>query len=68
MWLSNADHARLIAAALTADASKWPSPHIVVSGMSNNAGMPWDLSEARAWIGYEPKDDVWAELKKAGMA
>ena len=57
-----------VAAALTADASQWPGPHIVVSGMSNNAGMPWDLSEAKAWIGYEPQDDVWADLKKAGMA
>ena len=68
MWLSNGDHARLMAAALTAEASTWPGPHIVVSGMSNNAGMPWDLTEAKAWIGYEPQDDVWAELKKAGMA
>lgn len=68
MWLSNGDHAALMAAALTADASSWPGPHIVVSGMSNNAGMPWDLTEAKAWIGYEPKDDVWADLKKAGMA
>jgi dTDP-4-dehydrorhamnose reductase len=68
MWLSNADHARLMEAALTADARNWPSPHIVVSGMSNNEGMPWDLTEARAWIGYEPQDDVWAELRKAGLA
>lgn len=68
MWLSNGDHARLMAAALTADASKWPAPAIVVSGMSNNAGMPWDLTEARGWIGYEPQDDVWADLKQAGMA
>ena len=67
MWLSNGDHERLMAAALTADASKWPGPAIVVSGMSNNAGMPWDLDEAKAWIGYVPEDDVWAELKKAGM-
>jgi len=54
-------------AALTADAGNWPGPHIVVSGMSNNAGMAWDLSEAKAWIGYEPQDDVWAEIRKAGM-
>jgi len=68
MWLSNADHERLMEAALRADASKWPGPAIVVSGMSNNAGMPWNLSEARDWIGYEPRDDVWADLKQAGMA
>jgi nucleoside-diphosphate-sugar epimerase len=68
MWLSNADHARLMAAALTADAGKWPAPAIVVSGMSNNEGMPWDLTEAGEWIGYAPQDNVWAELKRAGMA
>lgn len=67
MWLSNGDLDRLIAAALTADAGKWPEPAIVVSGMSNNKGMPWDLEEARAWIGYEPRDDVWADLRKAGV-
>jgi len=68
MWLSNGDLARLMAAALTADAGKWPGPAITVSGMSDNAGMPWDLAEAREWIGYAPQDDVWAELKQAGIA
>lgn len=68
MWLSNGDHERLMFAALTADAGKWPAPAIVVNGMSNNAGMPWDLEDGRAWIGYDPQDDVWADLKKAGMA
>lgn len=67
MWLSNADHERLMVAALTADAGNWPAPAIVVSGMSNNAGMPWDLAEARQWIGYQPEDDVWADLKSAGL-
>lgn len=67
MWLSNADHLRLMDAALRADASKWPAPAIVVSGMSNNTGMAWDLDEAREWIGYVPQDDVWADLKAAGM-
>ena len=68
MWLSNDDHERLMVAALTADASKWPAPAIVVSGMSNNTGMPWDLEDGRAWIGYDPQDDVWADLRKAGKA
>ena len=67
MWLSNADHLRLMDAALRADAGKWPAPAIVVSGMSNNTGMAWDLDEARQWIGYDPQDDVWAHLKAAGM-
>jgi nucleoside-diphosphate-sugar epimerase len=68
MWLSNADHIRLMDAALRADAGHWPAPAIVVNGMSNNAGMPWDLEDGRAWIGYDPKDDVWADLGKAGLA
>jgi hypothetical protein len=68
MWLSNDDHDRLMLAALTADASKWPAPAIVVNGMSANSGMPWDLEDGRRWIGYDPKDDVWADLKKAGVA
>lgn len=67
MWLSNADHERLMAAALRADAAKWPAPAIVVNGVSNNADLPWDLTEGREWIGYEPEDDVWEELKKAGL-
>jgi hypothetical protein len=67
MWLSNGDHNRLMVAALRADASKWPAPAIVVSGMSNNTGMAWELEEAREWIGYEPQDDVWADLKAAGI-
>jgi len=67
MWLSNADHIRLMVAALTADASKWPAPAIVVNGMSNNSGMPWDIEDGKTWIGYDPKDDVWADLKTAGL-
>jgi len=67
MWLSNGDHNRLMVAALRADASKWPAPHIVVSGMSNNTGMAWDLEEAREWIGYVPEDNLWADLKAAGV-
>lgn len=68
MWLSNADLDALLEAALTADAGGWPAPAIVVSGVSNNTGMAWDLDEARDWIGYRPADDVWVELGKAGLA
>ena len=67
MWLSNRDHASLMEAALRADASGWPAPGIVVSGVSNNAGMAWDIAEAAAWIGYRPVDDVWVDLAKAGV-
>ena len=67
MWLSNRDHASLMEAALRADASGWPAPGIVVSGVSNNAGMAWDIAEAATWIGYRPVDDVWVDLAKAGV-
>jgi nucleoside-diphosphate-sugar epimerase len=68
MWLSNGDLDRLLEAALTADAATWPGPGIVVSGMSNNTGMAWELEEAADWIGYRPLDDVWEGLRRAGMA
>lgn len=68
MWLSNPDLDRLLETALTAHAAKWPGPGIVVSGMSNNAGMAWDLEEAADWIGYRPVDDVWQGLRLADMA
>ena len=67
MWLSNRDHAQLMERALRADASNWPGPGIVVSGMSNNRGMPWNIAEAAEWIGYHPVDDVFADLAAAGQ-
>ncbi|MFF5972787.1 NAD-dependent epimerase/dehydratase family protein [Streptomyces sp. NPDC012769] len=58
MWLSPADCARLLHAALTAPGVG----HTVVHGSSANTREWWDLSSARA-LGYEPKDDseVFAE-------
>lgn len=57
MWLSNRDFLSLMFAALTAPAEGWPGPAIVVNGVSANAGMAWDLEEAKRWIGYAPEDD-----------
>jgi nucleoside-diphosphate-sugar epimerase len=65
MWLSNRDFAALLECALVAEASGWPSPGIIVNGMSGNAGMPWEIGTARALIGYVPQDDVWARLGAA---
>ena len=62
MWLSNRDFCALFEAGFTADASRWPEPGIVVNGTSGNRGALWDLEEAKAWIGYVPKDDVWTAL------
>ena len=41
---------------------RWPSPGIVVNGMSANAGMGWDVETTRRLIAYEPQDDVWRSL------
>ena len=58
MWLSNRDFAHLFERAINADASAWPSPSIVVNGMSDNSGMAWSLDETRRYLGYQPLDDV----------
>ena len=59
MWLSNRDFLHLMERALLADADAWPSPGIVVNGMSANRGMGWDIDTARRTIGYLPQDNVW---------
>jgi uronate dehydrogenase len=52
VWMSPADGARLLHAALTAEGVG----HTVVHGSSANTRLWWDLSSARA-LGYEPQDD-----------
>ncbi|MGW5350463.1 NAD-dependent epimerase/dehydratase family protein [Streptomyces sp. NPDC004031] len=52
VWMSPADGARLLHAALTADVTG----HTVVYGSSANTRLWWDLAPARA-LGYEPQDD-----------
>ncbi len=52
LWLSPADCARLLHAALTAE----DVGHTVVYGSSANTRLWWDLSSARA-LGYVPRDD-----------
>lgn len=52
LWLSPADGARLLHAALTAE----DVGHTVVYGSSANTRLWWDLGSARA-LGYEPRDD-----------
>ncbi len=54
-WLSPADCARLVHAALTAPGVG----HTVVNGISANTRAWWDLASARA-LGYEPQDDAEA--------
>jgi nucleoside-diphosphate-sugar epimerase len=64
MWLSNRDFGALMVRALAADPAGWPSPGIIVNGMSANRGMPWDLKGARRLLGYDPQDDIWTALGK----
>ena len=60
MWLSNRDFVHLFEQALTADASDWPAPWIVVNGMSANTGMKWSIEATKKWLGYQPLDDVYS--------
>ncbi|MFE0674964.1 NAD-dependent epimerase/dehydratase family protein [Streptomyces sp. NPDC058867] len=52
VWMSPADGARLLHAALTAGGVG----HTVVHGSSANTRLWWDLTSARA-LGYDPQDD-----------
>ncbi|MEU3462434.1 NAD(P)-dependent oxidoreductase [Streptomyces sp. NPDC006733] len=52
VWMSPADCARLLHAALTAEDVR----HTVVYGSSANTRLWWDLTTARK-LGYEPQDD-----------
>jgi nucleoside-diphosphate-sugar epimerase len=63
MWLSNRDYCAVMQQALIADPIGWPSPGIVVNGMSANSGMSWDVEETRRLIGYVPRDDIREHLR-----
>jgi nucleoside-diphosphate-sugar epimerase len=54
MWLSDRDFLQLMDCCLLADL---PARFLVINGMSNNTGMPWNLESARA-LGYHPQDDI----------
>lgn len=62
MWLSNGDFERLLVASLTADAADWPGASVTVNGVSANRGSAWDVTEGRASLGYDPRDDVRRHL------
>lgn len=56
MWLSDRDYCQLMECCIKApEAPRW----IIINGISNNAGSPWDLSEARRQVGYQPRDDAF---------
>jgi uronate dehydrogenase len=56
VWISPADMARLVRAAVEAS----PVRFEIVYGVSQNTRNWWDLSRARAVLGYEPQDDAEA--------
>jgi NAD+ dependent glucose-6-phosphate dehydrogenase len=62
MWLGNRDWAQ---AALKAVTAPFESA-AVINIVSRNAGMRWDLDEARAAIGYEPVESHRPTLGTAG--
>jgi NAD(P)-dependent dehydrogenase (short-subunit alcohol dehydrogenase family) len=51
-WLSNRDLCHAIERAITVE----DLPYAVLTVVSDNPGMPWDLSETRRVLGYEPRD------------
>lgn len=61
MWLSNRDFGQLFQRAIEADGDPWPDGSILVHGMSNNAGMKWNIDATRQYLGYQPQDDVYAD-------
>ena len=55
MWLSDRDFCHLMDRCL---AAPLPERFIIVNGMSDNTGMPWDLGSTCRTLGYRPQDDV----------
>lgn len=55
MWFSDRDYLQFMDRCLEAEL---PEKFVIVNGMSNNSGMPWDLLPAERILGYKPQDDV----------
>lgn len=55
MWLSDRDYLHLMDCCAEA---VLPGRFLIVNGMSDNAGMRWDLTTARQVLGYRPRDSV----------
>ena len=55
MWLSNRDYCQLMNCCIEADPA---IGFAVINGMSNNAGMRWDLDHTRDLVGYEAQDGL----------
>jgi len=56
MWLSDGDYCQLMECCINAgQVPRW----VAVNGVSNNTGTRWDLNEARALVGYQPRDNAF---------
>jgi NAD+ dependent glucose-6-phosphate dehydrogenase len=64
MWLSNRDFIAGVRAAITAAAV----PFAVVNLVSNNPGMPWDMSGTQRVLGFVPQDGFTPELSAQDRA
>lgn len=61
MWLSNRDLCHLFERCTLADSAAWPGPGIVVNGTSANQGGVWSTAEAREWLGFHARDDLYRD-------
>jgi NAD(P)-dependent dehydrogenase (short-subunit alcohol dehydrogenase family) len=64
MWLSNRDFIAGVRAAISVAGV----PFAVVNLVSNNPGMPWDMSETRRVLGFVPQDGFTPDLSPEDRA
>jgi uronate dehydrogenase len=64
MWLSNRDFVDCVRAAISAPRV----PFAVVNLVSNNPGMPWDMSYTRRVLGFTPRDGFSPQLSAEDRA
>lgn len=64
MWLSNRDFDQLLFQSILAGCASWPTPGIIVNGVSANKGSLWSLEAAAKLIGYAPQDDLHLLISK----
>jgi NAD+ dependent glucose-6-phosphate dehydrogenase len=64
MWLSNRDFVTGVRAAILAS----EVPFAILNLVSNNPGMPWDLTHTRAVLGFMPQDGFAPDLSPEDRA
>ena len=61
MWLSTPDLCQLIQLAI--ESPQQPGTSLIVNGMSDNAGMVWDIAYTSETLGYQPQDGLTEDFK-----